>query len=281
MDSLAAAVGVDPAPIYAAWDGVTSFFANIWNSIAPDVNFASMAGDAWGIVKSAWAGAVDYFKGIWAAITPEIGWAASFESTWLRVRSSWADAIGFFANIWSNIKPDAGWAGALESDWQSAKVAWAGASDFFAGIWKSAGDGVATYIEPIGDKLQSIIGSFTSIWDKLGQIGGKMAGLFASSDAENINRMVSALGRIAGFTFDAVLGGLDLLLTGIDKLLGLVTGDTKIDWSAFIPELPQMPDLSAWKQPLLDFVSLSWLPRLAMARIAGLFRFYRQPCRPV
>ncbi len=159
---------------------------------------------------------------------------AGIAGAWQIIKSTWSEAVSFFDNIWSAITPEIGWASTFDNAWNSAKSAWVNAPTLFADIWQSVGEGIATYVEPISTKLQSIATTFASIWDKLGQIGSKIAGLFTPSDADNINRVVSVLGTIAGFTFDTVLAGLDLLLKGIDKLLGYFSGDP-VDWSSLVP----------------------------------------------
>jgi len=216
-------------------------------AIAAIAGLAYLLVDDWGPVfdwfSQSWQYVSDFVSGIWSNIA---GYA---EQGMAGVKNAWSDAGAFFSNIWASITPEDGWLAAASNGWETIKASWAGATTFFSELWSGISSGFSTYLEPITSRLGAIGGKLQSVFDKIGQIGSKIAGLLPEGSGKTLNTVATALGKIAGFTFDVVLGGLELVITAIDNVLSLFTGDP-IDWSSFFP------DLSGWSLPTLDTSSL-------------------------
>lgn len=185
---------------------------------------------AWDSVVAAALSAGQWISDALAAITPAEGWGAAISALAGDLASAAASAAAFVA--------------ALAGEWMSG----------FSGFLASIGDSLAS----LGERFGRLGALFESIGGKIGAI---FARLFGGEGAGNLEAFFATLGKINGLSFDLLFKGLDLavgaiehLVAGLDTLLGLFTGDTRLDWSVIIPPIEWASIFDfAWADVLPDW----------------------------
>jgi tape measure domain-containing protein len=239
---------------------------------------------AWDSVVAAALSAGQWISDAFASIAPEGGWVAGFtrasEVAWAGIQATWSEASAFFADLWASITPPEGWGAALSTFASDITAAATAAWDFVAAFSVDVFSSMQGWFTSIGTSFSSIGERFARIGESFAAIGEKLSALFArlgdGVTGERLRMLADTLGTVAGFTLDAfvkgldlAIGGIELLVKGLDNVLGLFTGETRLDWSAIIPPIewatifdfawadvlpdwnwsaiiPEMPDFGSW-----------------------------------
>lgn len=307
LDWLSGALDGVVAAAQAAADWLAGMWAAI---TPPEGWAAAIRGtlaSAWEGIRAVAAPVVDWLAGAWAAMTPAEGWAAAISgaaaSAWAGVQSAWSTASTWFSDLWASIAPNLDLSGltldgAMTATVDALAAAWgkvSAAVDLVRTYFQGLAAGFSAYIEPLSARFTSIGESFGRIgetWGRigdrlgrafgrlgetLGPLGDRLAGLFGGVDEGRVGAFAEAVGRVAGFLADiAAIGlegavrGIELLVAGLDKLVGLATGEIAIDWPSLIPAL----DWSAIVPPIewgkiFDFSWVDVLPKWDWGAIVG------------
>lgn len=184
-----------------AWDSVTEFFAEIWQSVVSAAQEAwqqvtEVAAAAWAAVSQAWDAAVAFFAALWASIlsAAQSAWdtvVSVASSTWAAVQGAWEAASAWFqSTVW----------GPLCSAVSSVESAITGAFQAAYSAVTGLFSGLASWFE------SNVIAPIKEKFNALANIGSSITGMRTSSGAASVT--AEAKGGINGGPMRLATGGL-------------------------------------------------------------------------
>lgn len=195
--------------ISSAWDSVTTFFADTWETIktGAETAWGAITGfflSAWEIISPVWNAAVEFFSNIWEEIKSTFLPVAEdlggfFNDAWNAVQEIWEIAGAFFSGIWEEIQGIfsvvAVVLGAFFSDaWNSTQDTWNVAVEFFSGVW----NGITSVFEVVSTWFGGIFReAWTAITRAFSNVGSFFSGVWGTikSGFQSLVRSATQWGR--------------------------------------------------------------------------------------
>ncbi|WP_302610663.1 tape measure protein [uncultured Mitsuokella sp.] len=189
------------AAISYAWDSVTEFFAEIWQSVVSAAQEAwqqvtEVATAAWAAVSQVWDAAVAFFAALWESIlsAAQSAWdtvTSVASSTWTAIQGAWAAASSWFqSSVWTPICT------AVSSVESAITGAFRAAYNAVTGLFS----GLASWFE------SNVIAPIKEKFNALASIGSRITGLSTSGGSASV--AAEAKGGINGGPMRLAAGGL-------------------------------------------------------------------------
>ena len=164
-------------------DAVIGFFVDIWESIKKawegvSTWFANLFKAAWQGIKNAWNAVATWFTELWTSISET--WEAVrtwfgtlFENAWTAIKNAWNAVVTWFTELWTSIcevwEAVRTWFGTLFTNaWTSITTAWNGVGLWFAtllGDIQTAWEDIRTWF---GTLFTNAWTSITTAWNGVG-----------------------------------------------------------------------------------------------------------------
>lgn len=147
--------------IKQAWQSMTDFFSNLWNSIVTTAqniwsSFGQFFSPVVQSVELAWQGLSDFFGNLWNGIV------AFAQGVWNSFAQGMAPIVDAFKNLWSTLTDffSALWQGIVTT----AQTIWQGLLPIVTTVWNGIKTVVSTIMQAISDVIQTIGTAIQAVW---------------------------------------------------------------------------------------------------------------------
>jgi len=129
----------------------------------------------------------------------------------------------------------------------SIEIALASVTKFY----KDFTSGFSSSFDGIREKFSGVTTAFSNLGETIGKIFGLLTG-----QSETFG---STFGKLVGGAFEIILTVLEAVVKTLDWVLGgllfVAKAVSNFSWDDLVPDLPDMPDFSAWTKPVTDFMA--------------------------